>query len=191
MTSISSQDQQEVEADNDDISSNSSNAQPVDAAADDDISSCDNEEDNVYAANDDDDVTSDNNSVDNVEMYYPVRPKPQPPVEMYYPARPKPQPPVDMYYPARPKPQPPVKMYNPPKVTDEDIEIMMMTVKADRGAQGNCGVNYKFAVGDTYKCMDNQAGFVTSCVVESSKLHLCCAERDGCDDLDDMKAWRF
>lgn len=140
MTSISSQDQQEVEADNDDISSNSSNAQPVDAAADDDISSCDNEEDNVYAANDDDDVTSDNNSVDNVEMYYPVRPKPQPPVEMYYPAR--------------PKPQPPVKMYNPPKVTDEDIEIMMMTVKADRGFAGDCGIKYEYPLYDTYWCMD-------------------------------------
>lgn len=66
-----------------------------------------------------------------------------------------------------------------------------MTVRSDNSLQGNCGVNYKFAVGDTYKCYDKKLGFTTTCVIESAKLHLCCVERDDCDDLDDMKVWRF
>jgi hypothetical protein len=76
-------------------------------------------------------------------------------------------------------------------ITDEDIERMMMTVRSDNGFQGNCGVNYKFAVGDTYKCYDKKLRFTTTCVIESANLHLCCVEGDDCDDLDDMKAWRF
>jgi hypothetical protein len=136
-SSNESQDHQDVEAENDDITSNSSNEQDVYAANDDDESSCDNE----------------NDSVDDVE-FKSFRDQ------------------DDM-------------------ITDDDIERMMMTVKADRGLQGNCGVNYKFAVGDTYWCKDMQLGYNTACVVESAKLHLCCVERDGCEDIDDMKAWRF
>jgi hypothetical protein len=64
-------------------------------------------------------------------------------------------------------------------------------VKIERGYAGVCGIQYNFPVGDTYWCDDRQLGLRTHCVVQSSRLHLCCIETDGCDDLDDMKAWRW
>ena len=64
-------------------------------------------------------------------------------------------------------------------------------VKLERGYAGVCGVKYNFAVGDTYWCDDRQYGMRTHCTVASPNLHLCCVEYDGCDDADDMRAWRF
>jgi hypothetical protein len=67
-------------------------------------------------------------------------------------------------------------------------EIM---VKIERGYAGVCGVKYPYNVGDTYWCDDRQLGLRTHCQVVSSTLHLCCVDTDGCDDVDDMRAWRF
>jgi hypothetical protein len=66
-----------------------------------------------------------------------------------------------------------------------------VAVKIERGYAGICGIQYNFPVGDTYWCDDRALGLRTHCVVQSSRLHLCCIETDGCDDLDDMKAWRW
>ena len=71
---------------------------------------------------------------------------------------------------------------------DEVDEIM---VKIERGFAGNCGTRYAFNVGDTYWCDDHQYGLRTHCQVVSSALHLCCVDTDGCNDLDDMRPWRF
>jgi hypothetical protein len=72
--------------------------------------------------------------------------------------------------------------------TAEDEEIM---VRLERGYAGVCGVRYNFPVGDTYWCDDTQLNLRTHCVVQSANLHLCCVDTDGCQDLDDMKEWRF
>ena len=66
-----------------------------------------------------------------------------------------------------------------------------LKVKIDRGYAGDCGVRYPYNVGDTYWCDDRDYNLRTHCQVASSTLHLCCVELDGCDDLDDMRAWRF
>jgi hypothetical protein len=69
---------------------------------------------------------------------------------------------------------------------------MLMKVYAEKGLLGDCGINYKvLAVGDTYWCQDKQLNRKVACEKTSTTLHLCCVENDGCDDLDDMKAWRF
>jgi hypothetical protein len=69
---------------------------------------------------------------------------------------------------------------------------MLMNVYAEKGLLGDCGINYDvLAVGDTYWCQDKQFNKKVACEKVSTNLHLCCVENDGCDDLDDMKAWRF
>ncbi len=72
--------------------------------------------------------------------------------------------------------------------TAEEDEIM---VRLERGYAGKCGVRYNFPVGDTYWCDDMALGLRTHCVVQSANLHLCCVDTDGCQDLEDMKEWRF
>jgi len=74
---------------------------------------------------------------------------------------------------------------------DETTNEYDIFVKMERGYAGVCGVQYRFAVGDTYWCDDRQYGMRTHCTVASANLHLCCVEYDGCDDADDMRAWRF
>ena len=77
-------------------------------------------------------------------------------------------------------------------ITDRDIEVMLKNVYAEQGFLGDCGTDYKsLAVGDTYWCQDKQLNMRVACEKTTTNLHLCCVERDGCDDLDDMKAWRF
>lgn len=77
-------------------------------------------------------------------------------------------------------------------ITDKDIDDMLMNVYAEKGFLGDCGVDYKVvAIGDTYWCQDKQLNRKVACEKASANLHLCCVEFDGCDDLDDMKAWRF
>ena len=77
-------------------------------------------------------------------------------------------------------------------ITDRDIEVMLKNVYAEQGFLGDCGIDYKsLAVGDTYWCQDKQLNMRVACEKTTTNLHLCCVERDGCDDLDDMKAWRF
>jgi hypothetical protein len=66
-----------------------------------------------------------------------------------------------------------------------------LIVKIERGYAGVCGVKYNFPVGDTYWCDDRQLGLRTHCQVISSTLHMCCVDTDGCDEVDDMKYWRF
>jgi hypothetical protein len=69
---------------------------------------------------------------------------------------------------------------------------MLMNVYAEQGFLGDCGTDFVvLAVGDTYWCQDKQLNRKVPCEKTSNTLHLCCVEQDGCDDLDDLKAWRF
>ena len=82
----------------------------------------------------------------------------------------------------------PESFYSARSQFDEVDEIM---VKIERGYAGVCGTRYAYNVGDTYWCDDRQYGLRTHCQVVSSTLHMCCVDTDGCNDLDDMRLWRF
>lgn len=67
----------------------------------------------------------------------------------------------------------------------------MITVRAvvDHGLVGKCGVNYKFPMGDKFKCFDDDLGFSTSCYVLDPKVYRCCISPWSCDDV--YNEWYF
>jgi hypothetical protein len=69
---------------------------------------------------------------------------------------------------------------------------MLMNVYAEQGFLGDCGVDYKvLAVFDTYTCLDKEVNRIVPCEKRNPTAHFCCVDKFGCEDINDLKQWRF